>query len=45
MYVDPGAGNIIIQTIIGVLVATPIFLKVFWVKIKNIWSRRSGKSS
>ncbi len=36
MYVDPGAGNIIIQVLIGVAVALPVMIKVFWTKIKTL---------
>ncbi len=35
MYVDPGTTNIIVQVLIGVIVAVPVLLRVFWTKIKS----------
>lgn len=34
-YVDPGTGSMVIQVIIGALVAFAVGLKVFWYKFKE----------
>ncbi len=41
MYIDPGAGNIVIQVLIGIAVAAPVFLKIFWTKIKGIGKKNA----
>jgi hypothetical protein len=38
-YLDPGSGSIIVQLLIAGLMAAGIFVKVFWKKIKAIFSR------
>ena len=43
-YLDPGTGTAIIQSIIGVLVAVGIALKVYWAKIKYSILERKSKS-
>ncbi len=43
MYVDPGAGNIIIQVLVGIAVAVPVFVKIFWTKIKSL-GKKNGKT-
>ena len=39
MYVDPGAGSIVLQVLIGALVAIPVLVKLYWGKIKNVFKR------
>ena len=34
-YLDPGIGNIIIQSILGALAATITTISIYWSKIKN----------
>lgn len=34
-YIDPGAGSIIIQAIIGMLAGIGITLKIYWSRIKE----------
>ncbi len=41
MYIDPGAGNIVVQVLIGIAVAAPVFLKLFWTKIKSLGKRNA----
>jgi len=38
-YVDPGTGSMIIQVIIGALVAIGVGFKVYWYKFKEKFSR------
>lgn len=42
-YLDPGTGSALIQSIIGVLVAAGIALKVYWTKIKFAILERKSK--
>lgn len=39
-YVDIGTGSIIIQVIIGAVIALPILIKTYWRKIKNACKRK-----
>lgn len=41
-YIDPGTGSLIIQVIIGTVVAAGVFIKTFWKRIKTFFSRRFG---
>lgn len=45
MYIDPGAGNIIIQFLVGVAVAVPVIMKVFWGKIRAKLDRKHAKNT
>lgn len=38
-YIDPGAGSIIIQAILGFLAAIFAYVTFFWNKIKSIFNR------
>jgi hypothetical protein len=38
-YIDPGAGSIIIQVVLGALVAISFALKLFWSKIKIFFKK------
>ncbi len=40
MYIDPSAGSILFQVLIGVALAIPIFVKIYWGKIKK-WFKRN----
>lgn len=42
-YVDPGTGSYIIQLIIAGLVGAAFAVKVYWGKIKALFSNRSAK--
>jgi len=39
-YIDPGTGSIIISFLVGILSATFFYIKSFWRKIKNIFSKK-----
>jgi hypothetical protein len=43
-YLDPGSGSIIVQVLIAGLMAVGIVVKVFWKKIKGIFSRPAEKN-
>ena len=38
-YIDPGTGSIILQALVGALVGVGITLKIYWEKVKGIFSR------
>lgn len=42
MYIDPGIGSLLFQILIGLVLAIPIFLKMYWAKVKKI-ARRQDK--
>ena len=37
MYIDPGIGSLVIQVLIGLVLAIPIFLKLYWKKVKGLF--------
>ena len=39
MYIDPGVGSIVLQVLIGVAVAIPVMVKVYWGRIKGLFRR------
>ncbi|MDP9212138.1 MAG: hypothetical protein M3N59_02575 [bacterium] len=41
-YIDPGTGSVIIQAIIGGVVAVGFFLKTNWLRVKQLLRRVSG---
>ncbi|MEX1113317.1 MAG: hypothetical protein WD603_00645 [Patescibacteria group bacterium] len=41
-YIDPGTGSVIIQAIIGGVVAVGFFLKTNWLRVKQLVRRVSG---
>jgi hypothetical protein len=42
-YLDPGTINVVVQFIIGGIVAVSIALRVFWTKIKIFFMKIFGK--
>jgi len=38
-YIDPGAGSIVAQVVLGVLAAVLFALKLFWVRIVAFFKR------
>ena len=38
-YIDPGTGSLIIQSIIAASVGLLFYLKLYWYKIKNIFTK------
>lgn len=43
-YLDPGAGSIILQAVLAVVVGVAAGVKVYWGKISAFLSRRSKRS-
>ena len=41
-YIDPGTGSLIIQSIIGAIAAIGVTLKVYWHKLRVIFSKRQA---
>lgn len=41
MYIDPGIGSLLFQVLIGLVLAIPIFLKLYWGKVKKYVNRFS----
>lgn len=39
MYFDPGIGSLIIQVLIGILVAVPAFFGLWWWKLRKLFGR------
>ena len=44
-YLDPGTGSLIIQSIIGAIAAIGITAKLYWHKIKLMFSRSKSHDS
>jgi hypothetical protein len=44
-YLDPGAGSIIIQVVMAVVVGLAATLKLYWGRISALVSRRSKRDS
>ncbi len=42
-YLDPGSGSFLIQLLIAGLVGVGFFVKVYWKKIKGLFSRSVTK--
>ena len=42
-YLDPGAGSVVIQAIVGALVGVGITLKLYWAKIKFKLTEKTSK--
>ena len=39
-YIDPGIWSLVVQVLIGLLLAIPIFLKLSWAKVKKFVKRK-----
>lgn len=44
-YLDPGAGSIIVQAVIAVVVGAAATLKLYWGRISGFLARRSKRDS
>ena len=42
-YLDPGTGSIIVQYIIAGLIAASTVFKIYWVKIKDLFTKVYNK--
>ena len=41
-YIDPGTGSLIIQSIIGAIAAIGVTLKIYWHKLRLVFSKRQA---
>lgn len=41
-YIDPGTGSLIIQLIMGAVLAAGIFIKTSWKKLKGFFSKKQS---
>ena len=39
MYTDPGLGSLLLQILLGVVVALPLIIGIFWGKIRRLFHR------
>ena len=39
-YIDPGTGSSIISFLVGIITATFFYIKGFWLKIKNFFTKK-----
>lgn len=44
-YIDPGAGSMLIQILIGSIAAGAVFFKLYWHKLKSFFARNRSQSS
>ena len=44
-YLDPGSGSFLIQLLIAGLVGAGFLIKVYWKKIKGLFTRLTAKQS
>ena len=42
-YIDPGTGSLVIQILIGSALGARFFVKLFWNKIKQFFTRKSSR--
>jgi hypothetical protein len=42
-YLDPGTGNVLLQTVLGALAAIAFAIKVSWERIRSLFSRRRDR--
>ena len=40
-YMDPGAGSMILQALLGGIAGVAVVLKIYWYKFKSIFHRRA----
>jgi hypothetical protein len=42
-YLDPGSGSLIVQLVLGALLAVGLGMQIFWGKIKMLFKRKSPR--
>ncbi len=45
LYLDPVSQGVILQAILGILLAVTLFARAFWSKLKSFFGRLTGKSA
>jgi hypothetical protein len=43
IYIDPGSGSVILQVILAALLGIGVVFKMFWGKIKSLFSKKTDK--
>jgi hypothetical protein len=41
-YIDPGTGSMIVQAVIGVIVAASVAIGIFWSRVRSFFGRFFG---
>ncbi|MBN1537561.1 MAG: hypothetical protein JW908_12560 [Anaerolineales bacterium] len=41
MYLDPGSGSVILQTVLASLLGAGVIIRVFWKKIKSLGGKKN----
>ena len=41
-YLDPGSGSLIIQLLLGAILAIGLGVRIFWSRIKKLFTRKSA---
>ena len=41
-YIDPGAGSLVFQAVIGAFMAVGLATRVYWRKVRGLFQRRDG---
>lgn len=44
-YLDPGTGSIVLQMVVGGILGAGLMLKLFWRRIKGLFTRQSTDSA
>jgi len=44
-YLDPGTGSLIVQLLLGTLLAIGLGVRIFWSRIKKVFNRKSAVAS
>ncbi len=45
MYLDPGSGSVILQAIIAAVLGVGVLTKVYWRKIKALFSKEKDQTT
>jgi hypothetical protein len=45
MYLDPGSGSVLLQILLGALLSIAVFLRLFWGKIKGLFSKNNPENT
>ncbi len=45
LYIDPGTGSLLLQLIIGGVVASTLFFKNLWIKFFSIFKKKDNSKS
>jgi uncharacterized protein HemX len=45
MYIDPGTGSVLLQIILAAALSLGVVIRIFWKKIKALFSKNSNTTS